>query len=98
MKKSIFMQMHDGEREGQGSFYQGLQKLFYQASTSKKRKLVEAFPEFFGEEVPEFGVHKEVINSEASKMLKELLVPVIREVLSEREEEIIETTRRVVSR
>lgn len=59
MKKSIFMQMHDGERPNEGSFYQGLQKLFYQAGTSNKRKLVEAFPEFFGDSVPEFGILRE---------------------------------------
>ncbi len=52
------MQMHDGERSGEGSFNVGLQKLFYLADISNKRKLVTAFPEFFGEDVPEFGIEK----------------------------------------
>lgn len=55
-KKSVFMQMHDGERSCEGSFNVGLQKLFYLAGTANKRKLVEAFPDFFGDEVPEFGI------------------------------------------
>lgn len=57
-KKSIFMQMHDGERNNEGSFFKGLQKLFYLAGSVNKRRLVEAFPEFFGEEVPEFGINR----------------------------------------
>lgn len=55
-KESIFMQMHNGTRPGEGSFYQGLQKLFYLADFNNSRKLVNAFPEFFGDEVPEFGI------------------------------------------
>lgn len=58
-KLSVFMQMHNGLRPNEGSFNIGLQKLFYLAGTSNKRKLVKAFPEFFGEEVPEFGIYKE---------------------------------------
>lgn len=57
-KKSVFMQMHDRERTNEGSFNVGLQKLFYLADMSNKRKLVGAFPDFFGEEVPEFGIEK----------------------------------------
>ena len=57
-KQSVFMQMHNGTRTGEGSFYQGLKKLFYLAALGNKRKLVDAFPEFFGDEVPEFGVFK----------------------------------------
>jgi hypothetical protein len=52
------MQMHDRERTNKGSFNVGLQKLFYLADMSNKRKLVGAFPDFFGEEVPEFGIEK----------------------------------------
>ena len=52
------MQMHDGERSGEGSFNVGLQKLFYTADLANRRKLVEAFPEFFDDEVPEFGIIK----------------------------------------
>ena len=55
-KQSIFMQMHNGTRTGEGSFYIGLQKLFYLADNGNSRKLVKAFPEFFGNEVPEFGI------------------------------------------
>ena len=55
-KQSVFMQMHNGTRTGEGSFYQGLQKLFYLADFSNSKKLVKAFPEFFGNEVPEFGI------------------------------------------
>ncbi|HBX44448.1 MAG TPA: hypothetical protein DEG28_00945 [Porphyromonadaceae bacterium] len=54
--ESVFMQMHNGTRTGEGSFYVGLQKLFYLADQSNRRKLVEAFPDFFGDEVPEFGI------------------------------------------
>ena len=53
------MQMHNGLRTNEGSFNVGLQKLFYIAGNSNKRKLVEAFPEFFGDEVPEFGIYKQ---------------------------------------
>lgn len=56
--KSVFMQMHDGERPNEGSFSRGLQNLFYLADFRNKRRLVEAFPKFFGEEVPEFGILK----------------------------------------
>ncbi len=55
-RQSIFIQMHEGKRPGEGSFYVGLQKLFYLADTANARKLVKAFPEFFGSEVPEFGI------------------------------------------
>lgn len=58
-KQSVFMQMHNGVRPNEGSFNVGLQKLFYLAGMSNRRKLVEAFPEFFGEEVPEFGIQRE---------------------------------------
>ena len=54
--ESIFMQMHNGTRTGEGSFHTGLQKLFYLASYPNRKKLVKAFPEFFGNEVPEFGI------------------------------------------
>ena len=54
--QSIFMQMHNGTRTGEGSFNQGLKDLFYIAGQSNRRKLVDAFPEFFGDEVPEFGI------------------------------------------
>lgn len=57
-KQSVFMQMHNGLRTNEGSFYVGLQKLFYLADKSNQRKLVEAFPEFFGDEVAEFGIYK----------------------------------------
>jgi len=55
-KESVFMQMHNGTRTGEGSFYVGLQKLFYLADYTNSKKLVKAFPEFFGSEVPEFGI------------------------------------------
>jgi hypothetical protein len=55
-KQSVFMQMYEGQRNCEGSFNIGLQKLFYLASTDNRRKLVKAFPEFFGDEVPEFGI------------------------------------------
>lgn len=55
-KESVFMQMHNGTRTGEGSFNEGLQKLFYLAGTGNRHKLVKAFPEFFGTEVPEFNI------------------------------------------
>lgn len=73
--KSAFMQMHDGERPGEGSFNQELQKLFYLADISNRRKLVDAFPEFFGEEVPEFGVHRERIPFSEGLRIKERFIP-----------------------
>lgn len=56
--ESIFMQMHNGTLGNQGSFNVGLQRLFYLAAKSNRVKLVKAFPEFFGEEVSEFGIDK----------------------------------------
>ena len=55
-QQSVFMQMHNGTRPCEGSFYVGLQKLFYLADYGNSRKLVKAFPEFFGNDVPEFGI------------------------------------------
>lgn len=57
--KSVFMQMHYRERTQEGSFSHGLQNLFYEADFRNKKRLVEAFPDFFGEEVPEFGIFKD---------------------------------------
>lgn len=59
--ESIFMQMHNGTRTGEGSFNNGLRKLFYDADNSNRHKLVKAFPEFFGESVPAFGIHPETL-------------------------------------
>jgi hypothetical protein len=56
VKESIFMQMHNGTRSGEGSFNVALRDLFYKADQQNRRKLVGAFPEFFGKEVPEFGI------------------------------------------
>ncbi|GAB6123044.1 hypothetical protein [Dysgonomonas termitidis] len=56
--QSVFMQMHNGTRTGEGSFNVALRDLFYKAGDQNRRKLVDAFPEFFGEEVPEFGLFK----------------------------------------
>jgi hypothetical protein len=50
------MQMHNGTRNGEGSFYVSLKECFYNADMKNRRKLVEAFPEFFGDELPEFGI------------------------------------------
>lgn len=52
--------MHNGTRTGEGSFNVGLKELFYLADNSNRYKLVNAFPEFFGEELPEFGIVKKV--------------------------------------
>ena len=57
-KESVFMQMHNGKRTGEGSFNVALKVLFYKADTLNRHKLVDAFPEFFGEEVAEFGIFK----------------------------------------
>lgn len=67
-KQSVFMQMHNGERTGEGSFNVALKELFYKAALGNKRKLVAAFPEFFGDEVPEFGIHKD--QQEIDDMMK----------------------------
>lgn len=58
-KQSIFTQMHNGTRTGEGSFNVALQQLFYLADVGNKKRLVTAFPEFFGEDVPEFGIQKQ---------------------------------------
>ena len=55
--ESVFMQMHNGTRTNEGSFYTGLKQLFYDADNSNKNKLVKAFPEFFGDSVPEFNIY-----------------------------------------
>ncbi|MDX9747440.1 MAG: hypothetical protein RBT57_02965 [Paludibacter sp.] len=60
--QSVFMQMHTGARTGEGSFNVGLQQLFYLADNCNRRKLVSAFPEFFGEELPEFGITNNTYN------------------------------------
>ena len=59
-KQSVFMQMHNGTRTGEGSFNQGLKQLYYLADKQNKHKLVAAFPEFFGDEVPD--VKEELLN------------------------------------
>lgn len=55
-KQSVFMQMHNGLRTGEGSFNVALKELFYKADKANRYKLVKAFPEFFGDGVPEFGI------------------------------------------
>lgn len=57
-KESVFMQMHNGTRTGEGSFHVALKELFYKADQVNRRKLVDSFPEFFGEELPTFGIFK----------------------------------------
>ena len=64
-RQSVFMQMHNGTRPGEGSFNVALKELFYKADLDKRKRLVSAFPEFFGEEIPEFGIYK------ANKIKKE---------------------------
>ena len=59
-QESIFMQMHNGTRTGEGSFNVALKDLFYKADQLNRRKLVDAFPEFFGEELPQFGIFKKI--------------------------------------
>ena len=54
--ESVFMQMHNGTRMCEGSFNVALKELFYLAGQRNRRTLVSAFPEFFGDEVPEFAV------------------------------------------
>lgn len=56
-RQSVFMQMHNGTRTGEGSFNVALKELFYKADNGNRRKLVKAFPEFFGDEVPEFEIY-----------------------------------------
>jgi hypothetical protein len=70
-RQSVFMQMHNGTRTGEGSFNQGLKDLFYLADISNRHKLVAAFPEFFGEEVPEFGICKKAIDEEIDEIFRE---------------------------
>ncbi len=50
MKKSVFMQVYEGTRSGEGSFTMGLYRLFMLADASNKRKLLQAFPEMFNED------------------------------------------------
>jgi len=58
-QESVFMQMHNGTRTNEGSFNVALRDIFYKADQPNRHKLVAAFPEFFGEEVPEFGITKD---------------------------------------
>jgi hypothetical protein len=62
------MQLYDGERTCacEGSFNKGLQALFYAADMGNRVKLVRAFPEFFGAEVPEFGIYADKVNPGAA--------------------------------
>jgi hypothetical protein len=62
-KKSLFEQMHEGERNQEGSFDRGLQKLFYLADADNSVKLVRAFPEFFGSELPAWGVTADKVSA-----------------------------------
>ena len=55
-ENSVFQQMHNGTRTGEGSFYQSLQKCFYAADYSNRKKLVKAFPDFFGKKLPSWGL------------------------------------------
>lgn len=55
-QKSVFMQMYEGTRTNEGSFTTGLYHLFFKAGMTNKRKLMKAFPDFFGHSLPEFGV------------------------------------------
>lgn len=68
--QSIFMQMHNGLRSGEGSFNVALKELFYKADKGNRYKLVEAFPEFFGNEVPEFGIVTKKSNELPAKSFK----------------------------
>ena len=97
---SVFHQMYRGERKNEGSFTTGLYELFFKADQGNKRKLVEAFPEMFGEEVPEFGIYRRETtkDNEVVEALKALLAPMMREVLKEWESDLIEATRRVAAR
>ena len=54
--ESIFMQMYNRTRTGEGSFNHSLYDSFICASLHNRVKLVRAFPEFFGSELPEFGI------------------------------------------
>ena len=49
-KMSKFERLRNGEAALAGSFDVGLMKLFYLADNENKRKLINAFPEFFGED------------------------------------------------
>ena len=60
VKQSVFMQMHNGIRTNEGSFYVALRDCFYKADMGNRYRLVNAFPDFFGDEVPEFGIIKNV--------------------------------------
>jgi len=60
--QSIFIQMHNGTRTNEGSFNIGLKELFYLADNSNRHKLVKAFPDFFGDSVPEFNIYTNKTN------------------------------------
>lgn len=51
------MQMHNGTRTNEGSFYVALKQLFYLADNENRITLVKAFPDFFGSSVPEFNIY-----------------------------------------
>lgn len=86
-KLSVFMQMHNGTRTGEGSFNGGLQKLFYLADMSNRRKLVAAFPEFFGNDLPEFGICKEIeIKKFNENLIKEYNDNISKKIITQREE------------
>ena len=56
--KSVMMKMYWNELRHQGSFDCGLRDLFYLADNSNRKKLIQAFPNFFGTDTAEyFGIN-----------------------------------------
>lgn len=75
-QKSIFMQMYERTRTNESSFNTGLFNLFCKADIVNRQKLVKAFPEFFGNGVPEFGVEVLAIVSDVYKEFKDTQMPI----------------------
>lgn len=47
--KSHFRKIYDNELRNEGSFHMGLYELFLKADAKNKKKLLNAFPDFFSE-------------------------------------------------
>lgn len=67
-QKSVFMQMYEGERKNEGSFNKGLYDLFLKADSPNREKLIKAFPEFFGSNIPGYGITANTMQEHESCM------------------------------
>lgn len=66
-RKSVFMQMFNGERTQEGSFATGLYGLFLKADASNKMTLAKAFPNFFDMEDVYYFIGKPTASNDVAE-------------------------------